>query len=172
MDITKDLRLRIIGLGKVGMSIAQALAQSGFSVQGMDVDQGNIDRGLKKVGLNLDTQVNKGKINPEGKSRILSRIALSTDLGCVRDGDVVIEAVFEDMDTKKETFRKMDEVVASKEALLLTNTSSLSVTDIASVTQRPEKVAGMHFFNPVPIMKLVEVVKGTMTADGRFSAAC
>ncbi|MFH1124843.1 MAG: 3-hydroxyacyl-CoA dehydrogenase family protein [Pseudomonadota bacterium] len=165
MDITKDLRLRIIGLGKVGMSIAQALAQSGFSVQGMDVDQGNIDRGLKKVGLNLDTQVNKGKINPEEKSRILSRIALSTDLGCVSDGDVVIEAVFEDMDTKKETFRKMDEVVASKEALLLTNTSSLSVTDIASVTQRPEKVAGMHFFNPVPIMKLVEVVKGTMTAD-------
>ncbi|MCJ7595330.1 MAG: 3-hydroxyacyl-CoA dehydrogenase family protein [Desulfobacterales bacterium] len=165
MDITKDLRLKIIGLGKVGMSIAQALAQSGFSVQGMDVDQGNIDRGLKKVGLNLDAQVNKGKINPEERSGILSRIALSTDLGCISDGDVVIEAVFEDMDMKKETFRKMDEVVASKEALLLTNTSSLSVTEIASVTQRPEKVAGMHFFNPVPIMKLVEVVKGAMTAD-------
>ena len=99
MDITKDLRLKIIGLGKVGISIAQDLAQSGFSVQGMDVDRGNIDRGLKKVGLNLDTQVKKGKINPEEKNGILSRIALSTDLGCISDGDVVIEAVFEDMDT-------------------------------------------------------------------------
>jgi len=165
MEITKDLKVGIVGVGKVGMSIVQAFAQSGFKIQGMDIDQGNIDKGLKSVGQNLESLVSKGKMKLEEKDAILSRIILSTDFDGLKKVDVVIEAVFEDMDVKKAAFQKIDKMVGSKDALLLTNTSSLSVTEIASVTGRPEKVAGMHFFNPVPVMKLVEVVRGALTPD-------
>lgn len=165
MNIAKDLKVRIVGAGKVGMSIVQAFAQSGFVVCGMDVDQGNLDRGLKAVHSNLDSLVSKGKISPAEKDAVISRISLATDIDCVRDADVVIEAVFESIALKKETFEKLDRLVASEEALLLTNTSSLSVSEIASATGRPEKVAGMHFFNPVPVMKLVEVIRGVLTSD-------
>jgi len=165
MEITKDLKVGIVGVGKVGMSIVQAFAQSGFKIQGMDIDQGNIDKGLKSVGQNLESLVSKGKMKLEEKDAILSRIILSTDFDGLKKVDVVIEAVFEDMDVKKAAFQKIDKMVGSRDALLLTNTSSLSVTEIASVTGRPEKVAGMHFFNPVPVMKLVEVVRGALTPD-------
>lgn len=165
MNITKNLNVRIVGAGKVGMSIVQAFAQSGFSVCGMDVDQENLDRGLKAVQGNLESVVSKGRISPVEKDAALARISLCTDIECVRDADVVIEAVFENIAVKKETFGKLDRLVASEEALLLTNTSSLSVSEIASATNRPERVAGMHFFNPVPVMKLVEVVRGVMTSD-------
>ena len=165
MEITKDLKVGIVGVGKVGMSIVQAFAQSGFKIQGMDIDQGNIDKGLKSVGQNLESLVSKGKMKLEEKDAILSRIILSTDFDGLKKVDVVIEAVFEDMDVKKAAFQKIDKMVGSKDALLLTNTSSLSVTEIASVTGRPERVAGMHFFNPVPVMKLVEVVRGALTPD-------
>lgn len=166
MEITKDLKVRIVGVGKVGMSIVQAFAQAGFRVHGMDIDQGNIDRGLKKVEQNLEALVSKGKIRADEKDAVLSRMELFTDLDHMQDADVVIEAVFENMDIKKETFQKIDKVVVSEDALLLTNTSSLSVSEIASATKRPEMVAGMHFFNPVPVMKLVEVVRGVLTSDG------
>ncbi len=165
MNISKDIKIRVIGVGKVGMSIVQAFAQSGFKVYGADIDKDIIDKGLKKVVQNLEKLVSKGKMNAEEKNAILSRIELSTDFDHLQDAAVVIEAVFEDMDVKKETFKKIDNLVNSKEALLLTNTSSLSISEIASVTKRPEQVAGMHFFNPVPVMKLVEVVRGTLTSD-------
>jgi len=165
MKITKELKIRIVGTGKVGMSIVQAFAQSGFAVCGMDVDQENLDRGLKAVQGNLNTLVSKEKMTQAEKDAVLSSITLSTDIDCVRDADVVVEAVFENITLKKETFQKLDSLVASGEALLLTNTSSLSVSEISSVTSRPERVAGMHFFNPVPVMKLVEVVRGVLTSD-------
>ncbi len=165
MVITKDLEVIIIGVGKVGSSIIQAFAQSGFKIQGMDIDQGNIDKGFKSIEQNLERLVAKEKIKTEEKDVVLSRIDLSTDFDGLKKADVVIEAVFENMDVKKETFQKIDKMVDSKDALLLTNTSSLSVSEIASVTSRPEKVAGMHFFNPVQVMKLVEVVRGTLTSD-------
>ena len=165
MNISKDIKLRVIGVGKVGMSIVQAFAQSGFRVYGTDIDKEIMDKGLKNVEKNLEGLVSKGKMNAQEKDTILSRMDFSTDLDIIGDAEVVIEAVFEDMDVKKETFRKIDNLVTSKEALLLTNTSSLSVSEIASVTKRPEQVAGMHFFNPVPIMKLVEIVRGTLTSD-------
>lgn len=165
MDITKDLRIKIIGVGKVGMSIAQAFAQAGFHVYGVDMDQENMDRGLKRVEQNLEAIVSKGKIEAKEKDAILSRIDLSTDFDRIKDADVIVEAIFENMDLKKETFQKIDKLVVSEDALLLTNTSSLSISEIASVTGRPEMVAGMHFFNPVPVMKLVEVVRGTLTSD-------
>lgn len=165
MEITKNLKVRIIGVGKVGVSIVQAFAQSGFKIHGIDIDQGNIDRGFESVEQNLEKLVSKGKMKVEEKEGILSRIDLSTDFDGLKKADVVIEAVFENMDVKKEIFQKMDKLVESTDALLLTNTSSLSVSEIASVTGRPKKVAGMHFFNPVPVMKLVEVVRGTLTSD-------
>jgi 3-hydroxybutyryl-CoA dehydrogenase len=124
-----------------------------------------MDRGLKGVEKNLETLVGKGKISSEDRDGILSRMTLSTEFETIEDADVVIEAVFEDMALKKDVFQKIDEAVISKEALLLTNTSSMSVSEIASVTKRPAQVAGMHFFNPVPIMKLVEVVRAPLTSD-------
>jgi len=165
MKISKDINLRVVGVGKVGMSIIQAFAQAGFKVVGMDINQGNIDRGRQLTEQNLDKLVGKGKIQDEEKNAILSRIELTTDLDRMHDADVIVEAVFEDIAVKKEIFQKIDKTVTSRQALLLTNTSSLSVSEIASVTQRPEMVAGMHFFNPVPVMKLVEVVRGVLTAD-------
>ncbi|NNG07950.1 MAG: 3-hydroxyacyl-CoA dehydrogenase family protein, partial [Desulfobacteraceae bacterium] len=136
-----------------------------FNVYGIDTNKKTIENGLKAVEKNLEGLVSKGKIEAEKKDAILSRMAFSTDLDNVGDADVLIEAVFEDMDLKKEMFKKFDKQVASEEALILSNTSSLSVSEIASVTKRPERVAGMHFFNPVPIMRLVEVVRGALTSD-------
>ena len=165
MEISKDINLRVVGVGKVGMSIIQAFAQAGFNVVGMDIDQSNSERGRQLTEQNLSKLVGKGKIQDEEKDAIISRIELTTDLDRMHDADVIIEAVFEDIVVKKEIFQKIDKTVTSREALLLTNTSSLSVSEIASITQRPEMVAGMHFFNPVPVMKLVEVVRGVLTAD-------
>lgn len=165
MNICKDLKIRIVGAGKVGMSIVQAFAQSGFTVCGMDVDQGTLDRGLEAVQGNLDLLVSKGKMTAAEKDALLSRILLSTNIDRASDADIVVEAVFEDMALKKDIFQRLDKLVVSEEALLLTNTSSLSVSEIASATSRPDKVAGMHFFNPVPVMKLVEVVRGVLTSE-------
>ncbi|MGD9074196.1 MAG: 3-hydroxyacyl-CoA dehydrogenase family protein [Desulfobacteraceae bacterium] len=165
MKISKEINLKVVGVGKVGMSIAQAFSQSGFSVHGIDTNKKIIEKGLKVVEKNLEALVSKGKIEAEKRDAILSRMAFSTDLDNIGDADVLVEAVFEDMDLKKEMFKTFDKQVASEEALILTNTSSLSVSEIASVTKRPERVAGMHFFNPVPIMRLVEVVRGTLTSD-------
>jgi 3-hydroxybutyryl-CoA dehydrogenase len=165
MKISKEINLRLVGVGKVGMSIAQAFSQAGFRVYGIDTNKKIIEKGLKAVEKNLEGLVSKGKIEAEKKDAILSRMEFSTDLEIISDADVLIEAVFEDMDLKKEMFRKFDKQLASEEALILTNTSSLSVSEIASATKRPEQVAGMHFFNPVPIMRLVEVVRGALTSD-------
>jgi 3-hydroxybutyryl-CoA dehydrogenase len=165
MKISKEINLKLVGVGKVGMSIAQAFSQAGFRVYGIDTNKKIIEKGLRAVEKNLEGLVSKGKIEAEKRDAILSRMEFSTDLDNISDTDVLIEAVFEDMDLKKEMFRKFDKQVASEGALILTNTSSLSVSEIASVTKRPERVAGMHFFNPVPIMRLVEVVRGALTSD-------
>lgn len=165
MKISKEINLKVVGVGKVGMSISQAFSQAGFQVYGIDTNKKIIEKGLKAVEKNLEGLVSKGKIEAEKRDAILSRMEFSTDLDNISDADVLIEAVFEDMDLKKEMFKKFDKQVASEEALILTNTSSLSVSEIASVTKRPERVAGMHFFNPVPIMRLVEVVRGALTSD-------
>jgi 3-hydroxybutyryl-CoA dehydrogenase len=165
MDISKDLELRIVGVGSVGASIVQAFAQLGFTVYGIDIDQTNIDNGLKRIEQNLDNLVLKEKMNSTEKEVVLSRIKLGTELDSIRNADVIIEAIYEDMDAKKDMFHTIDTLVTSREALLLTNTSSLSVSEIASATKRPEQVAGMHFFNPVPVMKLVEVIRGVLTSD-------
>jgi 3-hydroxybutyryl-CoA dehydrogenase len=164
MNISRDLKIMVVGTGKVGTSIIQAFAQSGFKIWGIDIDRNSLNVASIKIQENLEKIVSKGKINSEERTAISERISLSGDFDLLNDADVVIEAVFEKMEIKKDVFRQMDQRVRSGEALLLTNTSSLSVSEIASVTKRPEKVAGMHFFNPVPVMKLVEVVRGILTA--------
>ena len=165
MKISKDINLKVIGVGKVGMSIVQAFAQKGFKVTGMDVSEDNLKVGLEKTKKNLDQMIERGKMKEEQKEAVIGRITLETDFNDLKDADVVIEAVFEDIELKKKIFQKMDKTVESPDALLLTNSSSLCISDIASSTKRPEFVAGMHFFNPVPVMKLVEIVKGVETLD-------
>lgn len=169
MEINKRLKVRIVGTGKVGAGIVESFAQSGFEVYGIDIKKENIEAAMNKITLDLDNLIAKGKINEGEKDVVLSRIRLGTDLDLILDADVVIEAVYEDIGAKKELFKAIDDIVVSEEALLLTNTSSLSVTEIASATGRPEHVAGMHFFNPVPVMKLVEVVHGVLTSEQTIS---
>lgn len=165
MEITKNLRLRILGAGNVGMSIIQSFAQQGFVVTGIDVNEDVIHKGMKRVEKDLNRLVEKGKLADQDKKAISSRIRMTTDFGMTRDAEVVIEAIFEDIEVKKTIFQKLDDTVESPDALLLTNTSSLSVSEIAAATKRPARVAGMHFFNPVPLMKLVEVVRGVESSD-------
>jgi len=165
MNITKDLMIGIVGVGRVGTGIVQTFAQAGFEVCGIDTNKKNIDKAMTRIKQDLEDMVSKDKLDIEEKDIVISRIKHATHLDSIRDADVVIEAVFEDMDEKKEVLKRIDSLVVSKDALLLTNTSSLSISEIASVTKRPEKVAGMHFFSPVPVMELVEVVRGTLTSD-------
>ncbi len=165
MEISKDIKVAIVGVGSVGASIVQAFAQSEFTVYGIDIDQKNLDRGLKNIEQDLNNLVLKEKMDRKGKTDILSRIKLGTELDLIRDAHVIIEAIFEDMTIKKDMFKTIDSLVSSNGALLLTNTSSLSISKIASATKRPEQVAGMHFFNPVPVMRLVEVVRGESSSD-------
>lgn len=161
MNIDKNIKIRVIGVGKVGSSIVQAFAQAGFAVKGIDQSGQALELAQQKIDGNLSWLVSKEKILQEEKATILERIQFSSDYDEVRSADVVIESVFEDLNIKKDLFGKMDKLVKSSDALLLSNTSSLSITEIASATKRPQQVAGMHFFNPVPRMKLVEVVQGT-----------
>ncbi|RKX68344.1 3-hydroxybutyryl-CoA dehydrogenase [candidate division WOR-3 bacterium] len=160
MKIGRNLNIVVIGVGKVGTGIVQAFAQSGFAVKGIDNSSQALQLAQQKIDGNLSWLVSKEKISQEEKATILERIQLSSDYDEIRSADVVIESVFEDLNIKKELFGKMDKLVESSDALLLSNTSSLSISEIASATKRPQQVAGMHFFNPVPIMKLVEVVQG------------
>jgi len=164
MKIDKELKLKVIGAGNVGMSIIEAFAQQGFNVVGIEINEEVIKRGTARVEKSLEKLVAKGKLPAEEKETILSRIQMTTDFEAMNDAEVVIEAIYEDMGIKKDLFKQMDNKVESDDALLLTNTSSLSISEIAAVTKRPDKVAGMHFFNPVPVMKLVEVIQGVGTS--------
>ncbi|WP_028322787.1 3-hydroxyacyl-CoA dehydrogenase family protein [Desulfatiglans anilini] len=169
MQISKELNLIVIGAGNVGMSIIEAFARQGFNVIGIDLSEEVINRGRGKAEKSIAKSEEKGKISSEERVAVLRRIQMTTDFEVVRDADVVIEAVFENMEVKKELFKRLDNMVKSEEALLLTNTSSLSVSEIASATKRPDKVAGMHFFNPVPVMKLVEVIRGVESSADTIS---
>jgi len=165
MDITKNLRIAVVGVGKVGTGIVQAFAQSGFYVSGIDIDPRILDTAITSIDQNLEKQILKEKFEPAEKDKIISRISLTPEINLIRQAEIVIESIDEDMEAKRALFRTLDELTESDETLLLTNTSSLSVSEIAAATQRPERVAGMHFFYPVPVMKLVEVVRGTKTSE-------
>ncbi|HDR3493134.1 3-hydroxybutyryl-CoA dehydrogenase [Bacillus wiedmannii] len=157
-------KIVVIGAGQMGSGIAQVCAMAGYDVKVQDLKQEQLDRGLAIITKNLARQVEKGRMKEEEKEATLNRLTVTLDLDCVKEADLVIEAAVEKMDIKKKIFANLDEI-APDHAILATNTSSLPITEIAAVTKRPEKVIGMHFMNPVPVMKLVEIIRGLAT-DG------
>lgn len=157
--------ITVIGAGTMGNGIAHVFAQSGFDVVLVDVAQPALDRALATIGKNLDRQIAKGSISEADKQRTLSAIKTDTNLASgVASADLVVEAATENVDLKLRIFKDIDHSAPPK-AILATNTSSISITRIAAQTQRPAQVIGMHFMNPVPVMKLVEVIRGYATTD-------
>ncbi|UFJ43380.1 3-hydroxybutyryl-CoA dehydrogenase [Brevibacillus humidisoli] len=154
----------VVGAGQMGSGIAQVAAQAGIQVLLHDVKQEFVERGLSTITRNLSRSVEKNKLTDEDKQSILSRITPCTDLHDAGDVDFVVEAVTENMQIKTDIFTKLD-AVCPAHTVLASNTSSLPITEIAAVTNRPENVIGMHFMNPVPVMRLVEIIRGLQTAD-------
>ncbi len=159
----------VLGAGSMGNGIAQVAAQSGYNVVMRDIEDKFIDRALKGIDKFLSKSVEKAKITADDKSATLGRIKGTTKIEDLKDVDFVVEVVLEDMDLKKKVFKELDELTR-KEVILATNTSSMSITEIATATNRQDKVVGMHFFNPVPLMRLVEVVRGYNTSDETVAA--
>tara|TARA_B110000977_G_scaffold168905_1_gene218444 strand:- start:210 stop:1106 length:897 start_codon:yes stop_codon:yes gene_type:complete len=162
-------QVSIIGAGTMGNGIAHVFAQHGFNVALIDIDERRLKNGLKNIEKNIDRQILKDQLKDSEKALILSRIVPFNNLkDGVASSELVIEAATENYEVKKNIFQEIDNY-APKDAILATNTSSISITKIASVTQRPAQVIGMHFMNPVPIMKLVEVIKGYATSQATIS---
>lgn len=159
----------VIGAGQMGSGIAQVCAQAGFNVKLNDMKQEAYERGIASISKNLSRNVEKGRMTEDEKSQVLGRIQSSLDLKDAHDVDIVIEAAVENMEIKSTIFKTLDEV-APKHAILASNTSSLPITEIAAATNRPEQVIGMHFMNPVPVMKLVEIIRGLATTDEVYQA--
>jgi 3-hydroxybutyryl-CoA dehydrogenase len=157
-------KIMVIGAGQMGGGIAQVAAQAGISVVLNDIKEEFAQRGLAVIAKNLERTVAKGKLSEEDKNAILGRITPSTSFNDAKDVDLVIEAAVENMSIKTQIFKQLDEI-CPPHAILASNTSSLPITEIAAVTKRPDKVIGMHFMNPVPVMKLVETIRGLATSD-------
>ncbi|SHG67842.1 3-hydroxybutyryl-CoA dehydrogenase [Ornithinibacillus halophilus] len=162
-------KVMVIGAGQMGSGIAQVCAQSGYEVLLNDMNEEALNKGLKNIEKLLTRAVDKERITSEDKENTLSRLTGSTDLSDASDCDLVIEAVVENMDVKTDVFRKLDEITPAH-AILASNTSSLPITEIAAATNRPEQVIGMHFMNPVPVMKLVEIIRGLQTSDQTYES--
>src|SRR5438046_2586021 len=165
--MTRIQTVGVIGAGTMGNGIAHVAARSGFKVILHDIEPSFLDRALSTITKNLDREVAKGKISANDKSATLSRIVASEKNAALGEADFVIEAVVEDLETKSKVFQAMD-TIARPDVILGSNTSSISITKIASKTKRPEKVIGMHFMNPVPVMALVEIVRGLATSDETY----
>ncbi len=161
-------RVGVIGAGTMGNGIAHVFARSGYSVVLCDVEQRFLDRGLATIAKNLDREVAKNKITTEDKAAALKKIEPVTDRARLADCDFIVEAATEKFDIKAEIFRDLERL-ARPEVILASNTSSISITKLGALTKRPDKVIGMHFFNPVPVMKLVEVIRGLATSQETFS---
>ncbi|WKT77587.1 3-hydroxybutyryl-CoA dehydrogenase [Lysinibacillus fusiformis] len=162
-------KVMVIGAGQMGSGIAQVCAQAGFDVKLNDIKQEFYERGLGVITKNLARDVEKGRKTEEEKAAILGRITMSLDLQDASDVDIIIEAAVENMEVKQSIFKQLDRI-AQAHTILATNTSSLPITEIAAVTNRPEQVIGMHFMNPVPVMKLVEIIRGLATTDEVYKA--
>ncbi len=162
-------RVGVVGAGTMGNGIAHVFARGGFEVVLCDVEQRFLDRAIGTITKNLDREVAKNKITAEDKASALGRIRPVTERGQLAECDFVIEAATEKFEIKTEIFRDLDRVTRP-EIILASNTSSISITKLAALTKRPEKVIGMHFFNPVPVMKLVEVIRGLATSQETFEA--
>lgn len=157
-------KIGVLGTGTMGAGIIQVLAQSGYEVVLRARRESSVEKGIATVNKNLDKLVAKEKITAADKDAVMARIKGSTDISIVADADLVIEAATEDMEAKKALFAELDQL-CKPGTIIATNTSSLSITEIAAATSRADKIIGMHFFNPVPMMKLVEIIKGLATSD-------
>jgi 3-hydroxybutyryl-CoA dehydrogenase len=169
VDFMEIKRVGVIGAGTMGNGIAHLFARSGYSVVLCDVEQSFLNRGLETIIKNLDREVAKNKISDDEKTSALRRIDPVTDRARLADCDFIVEAATEKFEIKTEIFRDLDRL-ARPEVILASNTSSISITKLAALTKRPGKVIGMHFFNPVPVMKLVEVIRGLATSLETFTA--
>jgi 3-hydroxybutyryl-CoA dehydrogenase len=167
MDIKRPF---VAGAGIMGSGIGQLCAQQGYGVTVIDVSQELVKKAEEKVKAGLQKRVEAGKIAQEEMNSVLSRIKWSTELSLARDSDIVIEAISENIEAKKGLFKKLD-AICSPQTILATNTTALSVSEIASATSRPDKVIGMHFFNPAVVMKLVEIIRGEKTSEETIAAA-
>ncbi len=165
MEIKK---VTVVGAGTMGSGIAHVLAQSGYYVNLIDINKSVLERAINVIRQNMDRQIKKGIMTNEDKEQAIARINTLTSLESgAKEADFVIEAATENVKIKKDIFKSLD-LVCKSETILATNTSSISITEIASATNRPDKVIGMHFFNPVPVMKLVEIIRGHDTSDETF----
>ncbi|SDH17007.1 3-hydroxybutyryl-CoA dehydrogenase [Alteribacillus persepolensis] len=157
-------KVAVVGAGSMGSGIANLAAMNGYGVILRDIKEEFLDKGLSRIEAFMDKSVSKGKMTEEEKLKALENIQTTTDINAAAEADFVIEAVIEDIEVKKSVFSELDEIVR-EDVILATNTSSMSITEIANATKRPDRVAGMHFFNPAQLMKLVEVVRGFYTSD-------
>jgi 3-hydroxybutyryl-CoA dehydrogenase len=157
-------KIMVVGAGQMGSGIAQVCASAGYKVILNDLTDNHLDRGMTGIQKNLARQVSKGKLTDDELNTILNLLTVSTDIADAKDCDLIIEAAIENLEIKSRIFKQLDEW-APEHAILASNTSSLPITEIAANTNRPEKVIGMHFMNPVPVMKLVEIIRGLATAD-------
>jgi 3-hydroxybutyryl-CoA dehydrogenase len=158
----------VIGAGTMGNGIAHVFARSGYSVMLCDIEQRFLDRALQTIEKNLEREASKGKITADEKAAALQRISPVTDRSKLASCDLIVEAATEKFEIKSEMFRELDRI-CRPEVILASNTSSISITKLGALTKRPDKVIGMHFFNPVPVMKLVEVIRGLATSQETFS---
>jgi 3-hydroxybutyryl-CoA dehydrogenase len=166
MEIKK---ICVLGAGLMGSGIAQVSAEAGYEVSMRDIEDRFVQGGLNIIKKNYERAISKGKMTKDQADALLSKVKGTLDIAeGVKGAQVVIEAVIENMDLKKQVYKELDQLCA-KDTILATNTSGLSITEIASMTKRPEKVIGMHFFNPVPVMKLVEIIKGQSTSEETFA---
>jgi 3-hydroxybutyryl-CoA dehydrogenase len=163
-------KVGVVGLGTMGAGIAQIAVQSGHETVGREVNQELAERGRATIDRYLTRGVEKGRLTDEERSAALDRLTLTTELSALADCDLVIEAIVEELEAKRELFGELDAVVAP-DAVLATNTSALSVSEIAAATERPERVVGMHFFNPAPVLPLVEIVRGEHSSEDAVDAA-
>ncbi len=169
MNLDQIQKIGVVGAGQMGSGIVQiAAAAKNFKVVMFDVNSAALDKGLATIASSLDRMIKKGTFTEDSKKTLLAQISVSTSLQDLKDCDFVIEAATENVDLKLKIFKDLDSVVKAS-AILATNTSSISITKIAAVTSRPDKVCGMHFMNPVPVMQLVEGIRGLQTSDETFS---
>ncbi|MCB2290208.1 3-hydroxybutyryl-CoA dehydrogenase [Clostridium sp. CS001] len=161
-------KIFVLGAGTMGAGIAQAFAAKGYEVILRDIKDEFVDKGLAGIKSNLERLVKKEKMSEEQMEDILSRVTGTIDMNLAEDCDLVVEAAVENMEIKKQIFAELD-VICKPETILSSNTSSLSITEVGAATNRPDKVIGMHFFNPAPVMKLVELIRGMATSDETFN---
>jgi 3-hydroxybutyryl-CoA dehydrogenase len=167
MNVTDIKKVAVIGSGTMGNGIAQVFAANGYTVTLIDIQQSFLDRAISAIGGSLDRVIKKGAITEDDKKATLGRLNSSTDLSAAKDAQLVVEAIIEDLKIKIDIFKKLEEI-CPPETIFASNTSSLPITQLAAATKRPDKFIGMHFMNPVPVMKLIELIRGIATSNQTY----